>query len=136
PQSDLRRSTAHPRRRGARRDRRSPGRLRLRSDLPPSRRPRLEPLRALGTGPLLVISFRYHLVSIIAVFLAMALGIVVGTTALNGPITTDLRKQVNSLKGDRTNLANQVKVLQNQADDSSAFADAFGAQIVTNALSK
>jgi hypothetical protein len=28
-----------------------------------------------------VISFRYHIVSIIAVFLALALGIVVGTTA-------------------------------------------------------
>ena len=42
----------------------------------------------------LVISFRYHLVSIVAVFLALALGIVVGTTALNGPITKDLRNQV------------------------------------------
>ena len=49
-----------------------------------------------------MISFRYHLVSIIAVFLALALGIVVGTTALNGPITTDLRKQVNTLKSDRS----------------------------------
>ena len=31
-----------------------------------------------------MIDFRYHIVSIIAVFLALAVGIVVGTTALNG----------------------------------------------------
>jgi len=56
-----------------------------------------------------VISFRYHVVSIIAVFLALALGIVVGTTALNGPITTDLRNKVDSLNkllNARTQLAN------------------------------
>ena len=44
-----------------------------------------------------MISFRYHLVSIIAVFLALALGIVVGTTALNGPITKDLLERFRKL---------------------------------------
>ena len=33
-----------------------------------------------------MIDFRYHLVSLIAVFLAVALGIIIGTTALNEPI--------------------------------------------------
>lgn len=83
-----------------------------------------------------MISFRYHLVSIIAVFLALALGIVVGTTALNGPITTDLRKQVNTLKGDRTTLANQVKSLQRQVGEAGQFASSFGAQLVKGTLSK
>jgi hypothetical protein len=83
-----------------------------------------------------VISFRYHLVSIIAVFLALALGIVVGTTALNGPITTDLRKQVNILKSDRTTLANQVKSLQRQVSDAGQFASSFGAQLVQGTLTK
>ena len=45
-----------------------------------------------------MISFRYHVVSIVAVFLALALGVVVGTTALNGPITTDLRNKVDTAK--------------------------------------
>ncbi len=36
-----------------------------------------------------MIDFRYHLVSLIAVFLAVALGIVIGTTALNNPISAD-----------------------------------------------
>lgn len=83
-----------------------------------------------------MISFRYHLVSIIAVFLALALGIVVGTTALNGPITTDLRKQVNTLKGDRGTLANQVKSLQLQVGDAGQFAASFGGQLVQGTLAK
>ena len=77
-----------------------------------------------------MISFRYHLVSLVAVFLALALGIVVGTTALNGPITTDLRKQVNTLRSDRTTLANQVKALQARVDDSEQFAATYGSQLV------
>ncbi len=81
-----------------------------------------------------MISFRYHLVSLVAVFLALALGIVVGTTALNGPITTDLRKQVNTLKGDRTTLANQVKALQSRVGDAEQFADTYGTQLVKGAL--
>lgn len=83
-----------------------------------------------------MISFRYHLVSIVAVFLALALGIVVGTTALNGPITTDLRKQVNTLKSDRTTLANQVKALQLQVSDAGQFASSFGSQLVKGTLPK
>ena len=73
-----------------------------------------------------MISFRYHIVSIVAVFLALALGIVVGTTALNGPVTSDLRHQVNGLKTDRSELADQVKALQGQVDTAGQFATTFG----------
>jgi hypothetical protein len=82
-----------------------------------------------------MISFRYHLVSIVAVFLALALGIVVGTTALNGPITKDLRNQVNDAKKQRNTLAAQVKVLQQRVDDASQFASTYGAQLVGGTLS-
>lgn len=81
-----------------------------------------------------MISFRYHLVSIIAVFLALALGIVVGTTALNGPITKDLRRQVNDAKKQRDDLATQVKMLQGQVDDAGQFAQTFGSQLVAGSL--
>ena len=33
-----------------------------------------------------MINFRYHVVSLTAVFLALAIGLVVGTAALNGPV--------------------------------------------------
>jgi Copper transport outer membrane protein, MctB len=81
-----------------------------------------------------VISFRYHLVSIIAVFLALALGIVVGTTALNGPITKDLRHQVDSLKKDRSSLSDQVKSLQGEVGEGEKFGALYGAQIVKGTL--
>jgi hypothetical protein len=81
-----------------------------------------------------VISFRYHLVSIIAVFLALALGIVVGTTALNGPITKDLRHQVDGLKNDRKSLSEQVKTLQGRVGDGQKFAALYGPQIVRGSL--
>jgi hypothetical protein len=81
-----------------------------------------------------VISFRYHIVSLVAVFLALALGIVVGTTALNGPITKDLRNQVNDLKDQRDELAAQTKRLQGQVDDAGQFADVYGSQLVADTL--
>ena len=81
-----------------------------------------------------MISFRYHVVSIIAVFLALALGIVVGTTALNGPITKDLRHQVDSLKNDRNSLSDQVRQLQGQVGNDQKFADLYTSQIVKGRL--
>jgi hypothetical protein len=81
-----------------------------------------------------VISFRYHIVSIVAVFLALAVGIVVGTTALNGPVTTDLRKQVDTLKGQRSDLSQQVKTLTSQVDNAGQFASTFGSQLVAGTL--
>jgi hypothetical protein len=88
----------------------------------------------MGPGSVYVISFRYHIVSLVAVFLALALGIVVGTTALNGPVTSDLRHQVNDLKRDRSQLADQVKSLQGQVDTAGEFAVTFGSQVVTGTL--
>jgi copper transport outer membrane protein MctB len=81
-----------------------------------------------------VISFRYHIVSIIAVFLALALGIVVGTTALNGPITSNLRSEVETLRKDRTSLSGEVTTLQNQVSDATQFATTYGPQIVKGTL--
>ncbi|MGI8679291.1 MAG: copper transporter [Jatrophihabitans sp.] len=81
-----------------------------------------------------MISFRYHIVSVVAVFLALGLGIAVGATALNGPITKDLRHQVNDAKKQRDNLATQVKSLQGQVDDAGRFASTYGAQLVARKL--
>jgi hypothetical protein len=43
-----------------------------------------------------MVDFRYHLVSLISVFLALAIGVVFGTTALNGVVLDNLRKQVDT----------------------------------------
>ena len=44
-----------------------------------------------------MINFRYHVVSLTAVFLALAIGLVVGTAALNGPAADALNDQVDAL---------------------------------------
>ena len=51
-----------------------------------------------------MIDFRYHLVTIIAIFLALAVGIVVGTTALNGAVTTNLHHDVAGLQAEKAKL--------------------------------
>lgn len=81
-----------------------------------------------------MISFRYHIVSLIAVFLALAVGIVVGTTALNGPVTHDLRNQVNDLKNHRAQLVGKVRNLRGQVDTAGQFASTFGSRLVSGAL--
>jgi hypothetical protein len=81
-----------------------------------------------------MIDFRYHLVSLIAVFLAVALGIVIGTTQLNGPLTDNLQGQVTALQEDKRSLEDQTQVLQSQLDDVDSFEEAVGPTLVENTL--
>jgi hypothetical protein len=81
-----------------------------------------------------VIDFRYHLVSLIAVFLAVALGIVIGTTQLNGPLTDNLQGQVTALQDDKRSLEDQTQLLQTQLDDVGSFDEAVGPVLVENTL--
>jgi hypothetical protein len=67
-----------------------------------------------------VINFRYHVVSLTAVFLALAIGLVVGTAALNGPAADALNETVNSLRKSNGQLREQLNGLaveQNRKDD-------------------
>jgi hypothetical protein len=56
-----------------------------------------------------VIDFRYHLVSIVAVFLALAIGIVFGSTALKGTVAEQLEGQAASLTESNRRLQEQVR---------------------------
>ncbi|MGH8794038.1 MAG: copper transporter, partial [Stackebrandtia sp.] len=69
-----------------------------------------------------MINFRYHLVSVTAVFLALAIGLVLGTTALNGPTMDALSETVSSLRGDNESLRDQVVQLEEDAADEQEFA--------------
>ncbi len=81
-----------------------------------------------------MIDFRYHLVSLIAVFLAVALGIIIGTTALNAPILSDLERQVATLTSDKRSLEDQTRELQTQLDTDDAFEEAVGPVLVDGRL--
>jgi hypothetical protein len=54
-----------------------------------------------------VIDFRYHLVSIVAVFLALAIGIVLGSTELQGPAFSLLDKTTSKLQSELGQVSSQ-----------------------------
>ncbi|MGI8666184.1 MAG: copper transporter [Jatrophihabitans sp.] len=83
-----------------------------------------------------MISFRYHLVSIIGVFLAIALGVVIGTSALNGAVVGDLRRQVSDLNRSGAAATDRNASLQAQAGNADLLAQTFGAKIAGSALAK
>jgi hypothetical protein len=60
-----------------------------------------------------MIDFRYHLVSIVAVFLALAIGIVLGSTELRG-------KVVNALQSTSNSLSSELNAAQHARDSYAA----------------
>ncbi len=81
-----------------------------------------------------MIDFRYHLVSLIAVFLAVALGIVIGTTQLNGTVLDRLESQVGTLIDEKNTLEAQTESLTSELGQNGAYDDAVAPLIVANRL--
>ena len=69
-----------------------------------------------------MVNFRYHLVSIIAVFLALALGIVLGTYTINPVVVHNLRTQVKALRSDKGDLRSRVLQLDATSADVGGSA--------------
>ncbi|HEV8419795.1 MAG TPA: copper transporter [Actinomycetota bacterium] len=81
-----------------------------------------------------MISFRYHLVSIVSVFLALALGVLVGTTVVNQGVIDDLNNRTNSAVKRAKDLETQVGDLQGQVKEWSGFATAVEPLLVEGQL--
>lgn len=71
-----------------------------------------------------MIDFRYHLVSIVAVFLALAVGIVVGAGALQNPTLKALNKTSRAQEQQVESLLAAERRLQHQIGSDQAFAQA------------
>jgi len=69
-----------------------------------------------------VINFRYHVVSLAAVFLALAIGLVVGTAAANGPIADNLKDQFNNVSADNQQLRDTVDQRTADLNKAGEFA--------------
>lgn len=69
-----------------------------------------------------MINFRYHVVSLTAVFLALAIGLVVGTAALNGPVADMLNNQVNAVSNQNKELRERVNHLTDDVNSREDFA--------------
>ena len=69
-----------------------------------------------------MINFRYHVVSLTAVFLALAIGLVVGTAALNGPVADSLKSQITALNKDNGNKRDQINQYREELNSNQVFA--------------
>jgi hypothetical protein len=68
-----------------------------------------------------MIDFRYHLVSLVSVFLALAVGIVLGAGPLKGEIGNQLYTQVQNLRADAEKSRTEAKTAQAAADNRDTF---------------
>lgn len=82
-----------------------------------------------------MIDFRYHLVSIIAIFLALAVGLLVGSTALSGKAVEALTAAQRAVHDKNVSLTQQNKQLINQVTADQAFATAASKRLLTGLLS-
>jgi hypothetical protein len=81
-----------------------------------------------------LISFRYHLVSIVAVFLALALGVVVGTTVVNQGIIDDLRSRTAAAVKRADDARTEIAPLKDELATSDAFQAAILPLVVADEL--
>jgi hypothetical protein len=81
-----------------------------------------------------VIDFRYHLVSIVAVFLALAIGIVLGSTELQGPAFSLLDKTTSKLQNELGQVSSQRDTAQQQATESELYAQAVEPTVLRDLL--
>lgn len=58
-----------------------------------------------------MIDFRYHLVSVVGILFALAVGIVLGTTTLSGPVLDGLNHSAKTLTNSNASLSSQVDAL-------------------------
>jgi copper transport outer membrane protein MctB len=81
-----------------------------------------------------VINFRYHVVSLTAVFLSLAVGLVLGSTVLNGPMLDALESRVDTLGRDNSQLRDQVSSLEQELDSEEDFATEAGPLLLSGKL--
>jgi hypothetical protein len=82
-----------------------------------------------------VIDFRYHLVSLISVFLALAVGIVLGAGPLRENLGSQLTGQVEQLRTEKDDLRTTNDSLTSQNDELSAFISQTSPDLVAGSLS-
>ena len=81
-----------------------------------------------------MIDFRYHLVSIVAVFLALAIGIVIGASALKPETLKVLDRASRVEKQQISSLQTEKKNMQAQIASDQAFAQAAAPHLLANLL--
>lgn len=81
-----------------------------------------------------MIDFRYHLVSIVAIFLALAVGIVMGTTLLQSPAIESARRTSDQMTKDNSSLRAEIDALRGREGGNDSFVSTLTAQRVAGEL--
>ncbi|MFC4592389.1 copper transporter [Sphaerisporangium corydalis] len=81
-----------------------------------------------------MIDFRYHIVSIVAIFLALAVGIVLGSTVLNAPLVASTERVTAQLRANNNELHASISDLQTRAGADDTFVADRLPQLVQGAL--
>jgi hypothetical protein len=81
-----------------------------------------------------MIDFRYHVVSIVAVLLALALGLFLGSTTLQGRVFDDLKGRANQVTAENLQLRGQLKTANGQVTQAQQFDAALQAEVVAGQL--
>src|SRR5688572_17579532 len=76
-----------------------------------------------------MINFRFHIVSLIAVFLALAIGVVMGATVIDQAIVdglnariNDVEREANAQRADNNELRTEVERLEDYIDRTDEYA--------------
>ncbi len=81
-----------------------------------------------------MINFRFHLVSLVAVFLALALGVVIGSTVIDRAIVDRLSSQIESVRQRSDARRQENLALKAQIDGLQAFINQAIPQVVSRRL--
>ena len=82
-----------------------------------------------------MIDFRYHVVSIVAIFLALTVGLVIGASILSGSLANSLRSDLSKANNQITGQQKQIQSLDNQIDQQNKYIDDTAGQLVSGRLS-
>lgn len=81
-----------------------------------------------------MIDFRYHLVSTIAVFLALTVGLVLGSTMLQDPLLNTLESETAELRGQSADLRTERDVSERVGDGADEMVDAAAGDMLEGRL--
>ncbi len=81
-----------------------------------------------------MINFRFHLVSLIAVFLALALGVVMGATVLDQAIVDGLNSRINSVEDEADRQRAENGDLRDELDRLNAYVEGTAGLTVSGRL--
>jgi hypothetical protein len=81
-----------------------------------------------------VIDFRYHLVSIIAIFFALAIGIIIGSGPLAGSVDDVVASQVDQLREENQSLRAEAEAARDVETFHVGYGQTTGPAVTTDAL--